>query len=47
MAARPRVRRSRGRRAADRFPTVESLLAAGGILAWGWCAYEVLRLFVR
>lgn len=44
---RPRVNRTRGRRATDRLPTLESALVAGGMVAWSWCAYEVLRLVVR
>jgi hypothetical protein len=44
---RPRVNRTRGRRATDRLPTLESALVAGGIVAWSWCAYEVLRLVIR
>ena len=44
---RQRARRSRGRRATDQLPSMESLLLAGGILAWSWCAYEVLRLAIR
>jgi len=44
---RPFVRRTRGRRAYDRRPSLESLLVAGGVLAWAWCAFEVLRLVLR
>ena len=46
-APRPRVRRSAGRRASDRLPSVENMLVAGGIVAWAWCAFEVLRLVLR
>ena len=44
---RRQVRRSRGRRASDKFPSLESVLVSGGILAWTWCAYEMLRLVLR
>jgi len=46
-APRARVRRSKGRRASDRLPSLENLLVAGGITAWAWCAFEVLRLVLR
>jgi hypothetical protein len=46
-APRMRVRRSKGRRASDRLPSLETLLVAGGIVAWAWCAFEVLRLVLR
>jgi hypothetical protein len=45
-AARPAPRRSRGRRASDRGPTLEALLVATAIIAWGWGAYEIAQLFV-
>ena len=41
---REKVRRSRGRRAADRLPSLESALVAAGILAWAWSAYQMLAL---
>jgi hypothetical protein len=42
-----RVRRTRGRRASDRRPNLESVLAAVTLIAWGWCAFEIIRVFVR
>ena len=44
---RARVRRSRGRRASDRAFRVEGILAAIGVIAWAWCAYELIRAFVH
>jgi hypothetical protein len=41
------ARRTRGRRASDRRLRLETILAAGGIVAWAWCGYEVIRIFVR
>ena len=41
------ARRTRGRRASDRALRLESLLAGVGIIAWAWCAYELIRAFVR
>ena len=46
-ATRAWVRRSRGRRASDRAFRVESVLAGIGIIAWAWCAYELIRIFVH
>ena len=44
---RVRVRRTKGRRASDRLPSVETLLVYGCIIAWAWCAFEVLRVMLR
>jgi hypothetical protein len=41
------VKRSRGRRATDRRMTLETVLAAGVILAWAWGIYEVTLLFLK
>jgi hypothetical protein len=41
------ARRTRGRRASDRRPRLETILAGLGILAWAWCAYELIKAFVR
>ena len=41
------VKRSRGRRAGDRRPTLETVLATGVILAWAWGIYEVTLLFLK
>lgn len=41
------VRRTAGRRASDRRLRLESILAAVGVIAWSWCAYELVRVFVR
>jgi hypothetical protein len=42
------VRRStRGRRASDRLPRIEQVLATGVILAWTWGVYELVRLYIR
>jgi hypothetical protein len=41
------VQRSRGRRAADRLPTFEQVLAAAVVLAWAWGVYEVVRIFIH
>jgi len=46
-AARRWVRRTPGRRASDRRPTIENLLCAAGVLVWAWCIYEVARLLIR
>lgn len=46
-AARIWVRRSRGRRSTDRRMTLETVLAAGVILAWAWGIYEVTLLFLK
>ncbi|HEY1749935.1 MAG TPA: hypothetical protein VGG29_01645 [Caulobacteraceae bacterium] len=45
--ARTWVRRSRGRRASDRRPTLESVLGAAVVLAWVWGVYEVTLLFLK
>jgi hypothetical protein len=45
--ARTWVKRSRGRRAADRRVRLESVLATGVILAWAWGIYEVTLLFLK
>ena len=44
--ARAWVRRNRGRRATDRRLTLETLLSMTGVVAWAWCAYQLLRLFL-
>ena len=44
---RTRVRRSRGRRASDRLPSAEAVLAACVVLAWAWGGYELAQLFIR
>jgi len=41
------VRRTRGRRGYDRRPNWEAVLVALAIIAWGWGAYELARLFLR
>jgi hypothetical protein len=41
------AKRTRGRRASDRHPSLEAILVAAVIVAWGWGAYEVVRLFIR
>jgi hypothetical protein len=41
------VKRSPGRRATDRRMTLETVLAAGVILAWAWGIYEVTLLFLK
>jgi hypothetical protein len=46
-APRRRVRRSRGRRAADRGVRIEAVLGAAVILAWAWGVYEVTLLFLK
>jgi len=46
QATRLPVRRTKGRRASDRRPSLEGLLMAGAIVAWGWGAYEIAQLFV-
>ena len=43
---REKVQRTRGRRASDRAPSLEAVLIAGVIIAWGWGAYELAALFV-
>ena len=40
------VRRTRGRRSYDRRPSLEALLMAAAIIAWGWGAFELAQLFV-
>ncbi|MGH6955528.1 MAG: hypothetical protein ACREEW_02555 [Caulobacteraceae bacterium] len=44
---RARVRRSKGRRASDRRPSIEAILGAGALVAWGWGIYELTLLFLR
>ncbi len=44
---RAHVRRGRGRRATDRLPNAEAVLAACVVLAWAWGGYELAQLFVR
>jgi hypothetical protein len=41
------VKRSKGRRASDRRMSMETVLAAGVILAWAWGIYEVTLLFLK
>jgi hypothetical protein len=41
------VKRSRGRRAADRHLNMETILITGVILAWAWGIYEVTLLFLK
>jgi hypothetical protein len=41
------VKRNRGRRSADRRWSLETLLAAGVVLAWTWGVYELTLLFLR
>jgi hypothetical protein len=41
------VRRARGRRASDRVVKLETVLAAGVILAWAWGVYELTLLFLH
>jgi hypothetical protein len=41
------VKRGRGRRSTDRRMNLETVLAAGVILAWAWGIYEVTLLFLR
>jgi hypothetical protein len=41
------VKRSRGRRAADRHLNLETILITGVILAWAWGIYEVTLLFLK
>jgi hypothetical protein len=45
----PRVwtKRTRGRRAADRRMSLETILVTGVILAWAWGIYEVTLLFLK
>lgn len=40
------VRRTRGRRASDRRSTLEAVLIAAVVVAWGWGAYELVQLFL-
>lgn len=46
-APREWVKRTRGRRASDRRPSLQSILGAGVILAWAWGIYEITLLFLR
>jgi len=46
QASREWVRRKPGRRATDRRLTLERVMIAVGVLAWIWCGYELVRLFV-
>jgi hypothetical protein len=41
------VRRTRGRRAADKRPSMETLLMLGVLLAWSWGIYEVTLIFLK
>lgn len=41
------VRRTRGRRAADRRSNIEAVLIIAVVIAWGWGAYELAQLFVH
>jgi hypothetical protein len=41
------VRRTRGRRKADRLPSVEAVLTACVVLAWAWGGYELAQLFIK
>jgi hypothetical protein len=41
------VRRTRGRRRNDRLPSLEIVLTAGVIVAWGWGGYELAQLFLH
>jgi hypothetical protein len=41
------ARRTPGRRAGDRRLRVETFLVAGAVIAWAWCAFEVVRLFAH
>jgi hypothetical protein len=43
----PFVRRNRGRRAADRRLSLETILAIGVVLAWAWGVYELTLLFLK
>jgi len=47
QAARNPARRTRGRRASDRRSSVEAVLIAGVVIAWGWGAYELAQLFLQ
>jgi hypothetical protein len=40
-------KRGRGRRASDRRWNLETVLAAGVVLAWAWGVYELTLLFLR
>jgi hypothetical protein len=46
-APRSWTRRTPGRRAADRRPSLEAILGAGVILAWAWGVYELTLLFLK
>ena len=41
------ARRNRGRRASDRRPSLETILATGVVLAWAWGVYELTLLFLQ
>ena len=41
------VRRSRGRRSSDGKLNLETVLAVGVLLAWMWCLYELVLLFLK
>ena len=41
------VQRTRGRRRVDRLPSLEIVLTAGVIVAWGWGGYELAQLFLH
>jgi hypothetical protein len=41
------LRRSRGRRAADRGLRLEAVLGAAVIVAWSWGVYEITLLFLK
>jgi hypothetical protein len=45
--AKPWARRNRGRRAGDRRLSIETVLAVGVVLAWGWGVYELTLLFLK
>jgi hypothetical protein len=47
QAPRAWIKRGRGRRSTDRRLNLETILAAGVVLAWAWGAYEVTLLFLR
>jgi hypothetical protein len=47
LATRTPARRTRGRRATDRRPSLEAFLIAGVFIAWGWGAFQLAQLFVH
>jgi hypothetical protein len=46
-APRAWVRRTSGRRAVDRRPSLEAILGAGALVAWIWVVYELTSLVIH